>query len=166
MPSETPNPQHLTLRFKQHKTTILLFVSPHQSLTSVKEDLLYAIRATRITEINGNPLPSSPKDIILGVPLDANDPSQGWINLEIPDLEEDGGKKGSHKASVLNATPIGAGLKDGMVLAFKFRKETSGGDDMDIDDHEWDVILPSYDDEEGSQVKNGEEADSDAVDDI
>ncbi|KAL9006846.1 MAG: hypothetical protein Q9188_000377 [Gyalolechia gomerana] len=166
MSSETPNPQHWTLRFKQHKTTVLLFVSPHQSLTSVKEDLLHAIKATRVTEINGNLIPSSPEDVILGVPLDGNDPSQGWINLEIPELEGDGGKKGSKKASVLNATPIGAGLKDGMVLAFKSRKEKSGSDDMDIDDNEWDVVLPNYDDEEGSQVKNGEEGDSHAEDDI
>ncbi|KAL8941924.1 MAG: hypothetical protein Q9216_001952 [Gyalolechia sp. 2 TL-2023] len=165
MASETPNPQHWTLRFKQHKTTVLLFVSPHQSLASVKGDLLHAIKTARFTEINGIPLPSSPEDVILGVPLDGNDPSRGWINLEIPELEQDGGKKGSKSTSVLNATPIGAGLKDGMVLAFKSRKEKSGSDDMDIDDNEWDVILPNYDDEEGSQVKNGE-GDGHAEDDI
>ncbi|KAI4188599.1 MAG: hypothetical protein L6R41_002027 [Letrouitia leprolyta] len=166
MPSDTPNPQHWTLRFKHHKTTVLLFVAPHQSFTSVKEDLLHAIKATRVTEINGNPLPSNLEDVIFGVPIDGNDPSQGWINLEIPELEEDGGKKGNKNPSVLNATPIGAGLKDGMALAFKFRKQTSGGDEMDIDDNEWDVVIPNYDDEEGSQVKNGEGGDSLAEDDI
>lgn len=53
-----------------------------------------------------------------------------------------------------------------MALAFKFRKQTSGGDEMDIDDNEWDVVIPNYDDEEGSQVKNGEGGDSLAEDDI
>lgn len=86
------------------------------------------------------------------------------MSLEIPEIEDDGGKKGSKKRGVLNATPSGAGLKDGMILAFKFRKEKSGGDDMDIDDNEWDVVMPSYDDEEGSQVKDVEGGVSQAED--
>ncbi|KAL9595616.1 MAG: hypothetical protein Q9219_006322 [cf. Caloplaca sp. 3 TL-2023] len=157
----------MTLRFRQHKTTILLFISPHQSMISVKENLLEAIKSTRVSEINGNPLPSNPEDVILGVPIDHKDPNQGWIDLEIPDFEDDSGRKGNKKPSVLNATPMGAGLKDGMVLAFKFRKESSGDDLMDLDHNEWDVVMPKYDDEEGSQVKgDGGSSQAGDVDDI
>lgn len=152
---ETPTAQHLTLRFKKHKTTVLLFVSPHDSFTHVKAKLLDAIISTGVPIINGYRLPSDPEDVILGVPIDDNDPSQGWINLEIPELDGDGGKK-SKKAGVLNATPLGAGVKDGMVLAFKFREEIAGDDGMDIDDNEWDVVMPAYDDEEDSQVKESD----------
>ena len=122
----------------------------------MKENLLEAIKSTRISAVNGNPIPSKAEDVILGVPIEKNDPSQGWINLEIPELEDDGSKKGGKKPNVLNATPIGAGLKDGMTLAFKFRKDVSEVDDMDIDDNEWDVVMPTFEDEEGSQVKDGE----------
>lgn len=119
----------------------------------MKSNLLDAIISTGVAQINGDPLPANPEDVTFGVPIDGNDPSRGWINLEIPEPEDSGGKK-SKKASVLNATPSGAGLKDGMVLAFKFRpKGTIDG--TDIDNNEWDVIMPAYDDEEDNQIKNG-----------
>ena len=57
--------------------------------------------------------------------------------------------KGVKKGSVLNGSPLGAGLKDGAMLAFRFTKGP-GEDAMDLDD-EWDVIMPSYDDEVESQ---------------
>lgn len=120
----------------------------------MKENLLDAIISSGVPQINGDPLPVHPDDVILGVPIDNNDPSQGWINLEIPEIEDDGGKK-AKKSSVLNATPLGAGLKDGMVLAFKFRQKNEVDHDMDLDDNEWDVVMPAYDDEEGSQLKDG-----------
>ena len=141
-----------TLRFKQHKTTVLLFAQQSQSLDLIKRDLLDAIRARGIEDINGNALPSDPEDIEFGVPRDKYDISKGWVPLKIPEVE-DGDKKGKGKGvkkdSVLNGSPLGAGLKDGAMLAFRFTKGPAE-DGMDVDD-EWDVIIPSYDDEVGSQ---------------
>ncbi|KAL8713333.1 MAG: hypothetical protein Q9220_002532 [cf. Caloplaca sp. 1 TL-2023] len=153
MATDKPNPQHFALRFKQHKITILLFVKPHDPLTSVKEKLLAAIKDRNISQIDGRSLPSDPQDIIFGVPIDKHDPSQGWVGLDIPGLDDDERKKGGKKPSVLNATPIGAGLKDGSLLAFKFKQDGSGGDDVDMNDNEFNVIMPSFDDEVESQAK-------------
>lgn len=86
------------------------------------------------------------------MPVDKNDISKGWVALEIPELD-DGMTNGRavKKGSVLNQSPLGAGLKDGAMLAFKFRKQDAGADDLGMDlDDDWDVIMPSYDDE-GSQ---------------
>ena len=97
--------------------------------------------------------------MIFGLLVDKNDPSKGWVGLEIPEVElEDaaGGKRkiGGRKG-VLNASPLGAGLKDGAILAFKFRDEGAkiDKDDLDMDDENWDVIMPSYEDEYASQEK-------------
>lgn len=148
-----PDQHHWTLRFKQHKTTVLLFVTQGQSFTSIKADLLEAIRATGVREINGKGLPTKSDDIILGVPIDKNDFSKGWVNLEIPELEGDetGSKsKGVRKNSVLNASPLGAGLKEGSVLAFRFKK-VSGEDEISTDDNDFDVIMPSYEEDTGME---------------
>ena len=145
------------MRFKQHKTSILLFVEQTQSFASIKQDLLDAIKKSGRTGINGQSLPSKPEDVILGVPIDKNDASKGWVDLEIPEQElEDinGGKrKVGGKKSVLNSSPLGAGLKDGAMLAFKFREvdENMDEDELDTGDGNWDVIMPSYEDEYGSQ---------------
>ena len=139
-----------TLRFKQHKTTVLLFAQQSQSFDSIKCDLLDAIKARGIEDINGNALPSDPKDIEFGVPRDKYDISKGWVPLDIPEVGDvDTKGKGVKKDSVLNGSPLGAGLKDGAMLAFRFTKGPVE-DGMDVDD-EWDVIIPSYDDEVGSQ---------------
>lgn len=53
---------------------------------------------------------------------------------------------------MLNGSPLGAGLKDGTMLAFRFTKGATD-DEMDLDG-EWDVIIPSYDDEAGSQSQD------------
>ena len=140
-----------TLRFKQHKTTILLLVQQSQSFDAIKRDLLDAIKATNIKDINGNASPSDPEAIELGVPRDKNDVGKGWVPLKIPEAEEADVKgKGVKKGSVLNGSPLGAGLKDGAVLAFRFTKGAAE-DAMALDDDEWDVIMPSYDDEVMSQ---------------
>lgn len=139
----------MTLRFKQHKTTVLLLVQQSQSFESIKEDLLDSIKATGIKDINGLALPSDPENIMLGVPVDKLDPSKGWMNLEIPEVEDGDTKgKGVKKGSLLNQNPLGAGLKDGAMLAFKFKKAEAGvgHDDVEMDD-DWNVIIPSYDDE-------------------
>ncbi|KAL2042115.1 hypothetical protein N7G274_005303 [Stereocaulon virgatum] len=150
MPAKAPNQQQWTLRFKQHKTTVLLFVTQSQSFTSIKEDLLDAMKARGIKDINGNLLPSDPEAIVFGVPIDKNDPGKGWVPLEIPEVSDTDTKgKGVKKGSVLNQSPLGAGLKDGAMLAFKFR-DVDAQDVMELDD-EWDVVIPTYDEEDGSQ---------------
>ena len=150
-PSSVPNPQQWTLRFKHHKTTVLLLVNQSQSFTSIKQQLLDSLKATGVTNIGGNPLPSDPEAIVFGMPIDTNDIDKGWVTLEIPEVSDtDTKSKGVKKGSVLNQSPLGADLKDGAMLAFKF-KDLDSQDVMDLDD-EWDVVIPAYDDEgNGSQ---------------
>ena len=96
------------------------------------------------------------------MPRDKNDIGKGWVPLKIPEVADGDTKgKGVKKGSVLNASPLGAGLKDGAMLAFRFGKvlaeeeddeneEDDDDDEMDVDDR-WDVIIPSYDDEVTSE---------------
>lgn len=131
-----------------------MFVTQDQSFTSIKAELLEAIKATGIHEISGYKVPENADDIVLGVPVDKNDLSYGWVDLEIPEREDDaviGSKsKGVKKNSVLNSSPQGAGLKDGAILAFRFTTD-GDQDESNIDGSDWDVIMPSYDDEDESQ---------------
>ena len=124
-----------------------------QSFSSIKSDLLHALKTRGYTEINQQSLPSNADDITLGLPIDKNDPSKGWVGLDIPamDVEDETGskKKVGGKKCVLNASPLGAGLRDGSLLAFKFRRVDAkrDDDDLDMDDSDWDVVMPSYDEE-------------------
>ena len=138
--------QAWTLRFIKHKTTVLLLVQSTDSFSSIKQELLSSITATGVTSINGVNLPSDASDVILAMPVDKHDLAQGWVDLEIDVGDGGEGKKGTEKKKkekggddVLNESPLGAGLKDGSLLAFKFVGEQR--DDWD------DVVLPSYDDE-------------------
>ncbi|KAL8743909.1 MAG: hypothetical protein Q9190_003792 [Brigantiaea leucoxantha] len=142
-----------TLRFKNYKTTILLFVSQTESLTSIKRKLLEAIKGVGLTTINDHQIPSDPEDIVLGVLADNNDASKGWVGLEIPEIDDEEGTA-SKKKSVLNESPLGAGLKDGTILAFKFRNKESENGEMDLDDNNWDVLIPTYDEAPESQEGN------------
>ena len=156
---QPPLPQtSLTLFFKQHRTTIALLCPPTASFSNIRSDLLSALTSIHPEGLNDTPLPTSGEDIILGVPLDKNDFTKGWTNLEIPEFDEEElakakGAKGVRKGSVINQTPLGAGLKDGGALAFRFRREGEGDgeDEMDIDSEDWDVVLASLEDEGGSQ---------------
>ncbi|KAI9828523.1 MAG: hypothetical protein M1819_006579 [Sarea resinae] len=163
MPSNDPGPLSWTLRFKHHKTTILLFVEPLQSFHSIKMGLIQALNATRPDgKLDGLAIPSDPEEVLLGLPRNPHDLGEGWVALEIPEveiLEEDGGKrKIGGKQGILNTSPQGAKLKDGAVLAFKFRRNVA---DMDAhgmaleDEEQWDVLVPSYEDEYGSQAEEG-----------
>lgn len=145
-PSKTSSAGDWTLRFRQHKTTILLLTPPTQPFTTIKKDLLAAIRATGISAIDGNSLPSDSEAIVFGVPHDKNDISKGWLPLKIPEVEDGDTKgKGIKKGTVLNESPLGAGLQNGALLAFKFQDEDAEENDV------WDVIMPSYEDEPVSQ---------------
>lgn len=131
----------------------MLLVDPTQTFTSIKQELLEAIRATGRKDINGHILPMDPEDVLLGVPIDKNKPERGWVNLRIPEVKDEGdGKKskGVQKDSVFNSSPSGAGLKDGAMIAFKFKSgehEKAGDEEDGMSDYEWDVILPTEYDE-------------------
>ncbi|KAL9613129.1 MAG: hypothetical protein Q9167_002294 [Letrouitia subvulpina] len=156
MPAKALDRHQWTLRFKNHKTTILLFATQNESFESIKERLLEAIKGTGRSDINGAQVPANTDQIILGVPVDSNNDSKGWIDLEIPELNGEDGKS-SKKTSVLNSSPLGAGLKDGAILAFKFRKERSQDDEMDIDDTDWDVVMPTFEEAVADQDEDENE---------
>ena len=127
---------------------------------TLKSQLLSALTAAKYTHINGAPLPKSPEDIEFAVPKDSNDLAKGWTKLEIdvPEEEEDddvgaatgkGKKKIGGKDGVVNHSPAGAGLKDGSSVAFRFVGEGAGVE-------EWDVVLPSYEEEYASQLEGAQ----------
>ena len=148
-PSETTDPAFLpaptawTLRFKVHRTTVLLHVEPQTPFPQIKAALLAALRGTATPpELPENvDLPTDPASVEFGAPVDRLDLTQGWVPLEIP-----GDASGKVKKGVLNDSPMGAGLKDGAALAVRF-KEEEDEDAMD-EDKEWDVVLPGYEDDE------------------
>lgn len=125
----------------------------------IKQDLLDALRKTGRTDIDGVIIPSDASRITFGLPVDKNDFSKGWVKLEIPETEVDDGASGKKKVggkkSVLNASPQGAGLKDGAVLAFRFLESGNEEDEGDLEEDagKWDVMIPSYEDEYGGQAE-------------
>lgn len=129
-----------------------------QSFTSIKSDLLWALRKCGHTALNGQPIPTDPEEVIFGVPVDKNDIAKGWVGLDIPatETEDEVGNttKVGGKDSMVNGSPLGAGLKDGAMLAFKFKGEDTkmGGEDSELDDSSWDVVIPSYEEESASQA--------------
>lgn len=137
-----PDPQSWTLLFKNHKTTILLLLQPHESLTTAKSTLLKALQARKLTELNGVPIPADSSDIELGVAVDRNDPEKGWARLEGDVPEQANGDK--KKEVSLQA----ADLRDGQAVAFRFRRTAADQDELGVEDAGWDVVLPSLDEEE------------------
>ncbi|TKA75653.1 hypothetical protein B0A55_05005 [Friedmanniomyces simplex] len=137
-PAIRPRPSTWILRFKHHRTTILLHVDPLQKLSSVRAELLKAVRQTcPHGTLNGHTVPDDEGDVLLARPVDSDDLSLGWQALEREDEVEKAVKedaKGKGKAAVgssankagkdkLTACPQGVGLQDGGVVAFKFRSE-------------------------------------------
>lgn len=106
--------------------------------------------------------------MIFGVPVDRNDVAKGWVPLEIPEGMEDeemsrgNGKKKGKKAGILNDSPAGAGLKDGGMVAFRFRREREregekdDGDEEMLEEEGFDVVMPVY--EYADEVEAGTEA--------
>ncbi|KAF2754994.1 hypothetical protein EJ05DRAFT_478815 [Pseudovirgaria hyperparasitica] len=132
MAPAVPTTETLTLRLKHHRTTVFLYASPLQSLAELKTDLITALRETTPSDtLAGRPLPTSPEQITLGKPKDRNDYALGWIRIE--EGEESKGKESIKLA----------GLKEGMVVAFKW------GDESQMTENEqkykWDVVLQTYD---------------------
>lgn len=181
-----PTPEHITLLLKNHKQTVLLSVMPTTPFAEIRSLLLAALQSRNITSIDGVPLPDEPEEIEFGVLRNKRNPAEGWVPLDVKEMEvgdaRGGKRKVGGKQSVLNESPAGASLGDGSMLAFRFRtqgeksvlsegpagvslgeesmlafryrtpmKEDASEEDADMeieDDPGWNVILPSYDDEE------------------
>jgi hypothetical protein len=140
-------PEHITLLLKNHKQTVLLSVIPTTPFNEIKSLLLAVLKSRNITSLDGIPISDEAEDIEFGVLRNKKNPVEGWVPLNIKEMEV-GDAKG-------NKSPAGASLVDGSMLAFRFRTESKRDapededDEMEIeDDPGWNVILPSYDDEE------------------
>ncbi|EXJ87274.1 hypothetical protein A1O3_04233 [Capronia epimyces CBS 606.96] len=164
-----PMPDMITLLFKFHKSTTVLSVLPTTPFTEIKALLLAALQSRNLKYLPNTtiPLPETPQELEFGVLADKRDPSKGWVPLYINEQETLGPKgvkkRIGGKSSVLNESPLGAGLTDGSLVAYRikaFYKEgqkdghdndkTSGegtpGIEID-EDPGWDVVLPSFEDE-------------------
>lgn len=169
--STAPSPLTWTLRLKHHKTTVLLHCDPLQTFRSIKTALLAALNETNPDgTLNNRVLPSSPHEIILGRPVDLNNPEEGFLlgewekargGLDAGESEGAGKGKGKRKSIAGEGTGAkdclkGAGLRDGAVLAFKWGgKDEEGEEDEDVEmrlgekEENWDVIIPAYEDAYG-----------------
>ncbi|KAJ4352026.1 uncharacterized protein N0V89_007372 [Didymosphaeria variabile] len=168
----TPSAQTWTLRLKSQKTTVLLHVDPLQTFPTIKEQLYKSLEETGLKNADSEPisLPPSPSDIELGRPVNTNDPHKGFQlgEWEYSSLEEEGEdpkgkgkakagrpkKSGTVGADSVKDCPKGAGLRDGAVLAFRWKGNGSREDeDIEMADGRkadmWDVKLASYEDNYG-----------------
>ncbi|KAF1978862.1 hypothetical protein BU23DRAFT_549567 [Bimuria novae-zelandiae CBS 107.79] len=171
----TPSSQTWTLRLKSQKTTVLLHVDPLQNFSTIKEQLYKALEDTGLKKdslsAESIPLPPSPADIQLGRPVDTSKPQAGfqlgeweYPPMEEEDMEDPKGKgkakagrprkSGAVGADSVKDCPKGAGLRDGAVLAFRWKGNGAQEvEDIDmIDGREvdmWEVKLARYDDSYG-----------------
>jgi hypothetical protein len=175
-----PQPSHITLLLRHHKSATFLSIAPTQSFDSIKELLLAVLQARNISSLRNAsdltspiPLPSSPDDLELGVLVDKKDASKGWtlIKPESASSNAAGKKKASSKSADTD-TPAALGLSDGGWLAYRVaqhgaraRREPSidaNGDvvvDVDLtEDPGWDVVLPTFDDDEEGVEEEAAEA--------
>ena len=110
------------------------------------------------------------EEIEFAVPVDEGDiEGQGWVALEVPvDEEGDGvvkteGRSGRGRGrgrksrgsvaagAVMNENPLGAGLKEGGCVAFRFKGRGGGeeiGEEEEGGERGWDVVIPAYEDED------------------
>jgi hypothetical protein len=155
MPASVPTSKWWTLRLKRGKKTVLVFADPAQSLSSLKQNLIEALKATNPSDkIDGQPIPTSLSEVELAKPIDQLDISQGWTLLDPLPFEDELGAddiqnaaKSKAKSKSRDPSLKELGLKENHVLAFRFRQPES--DDVDEtlgDDLGWKVEIPVYDD--------------------
>ncbi|KAL2350818.1 hypothetical protein BJ546DRAFT_890890 [Cryomyces antarcticus] len=170
--STNPTPLTWTIRLKQRTRTVLLHADPLQRIDTIKAELLRALKQTsKDGMLYGLAIPEDASDVLLARPNDILDPQSGWTSLDEDEGTKNGKGKGKAKATAPSTaagnkrkrgTTAGAldclqglGLKDNAVLAFKFRqaREDRGGDNDDeglgLEDEEWDVVIPSFEDQYG-----------------
>nr|POE92365.1 hypothetical protein CFP56_70436 [Quercus suber] len=169
-PSISISPRTWTLRFKHHRSTIILHVDPLQKFPLVRAELLKAIQQTNVGgQLNGVDVPSDCDAILLAKLKDNNNLRSGWEQLEKndEDLFADDDMKGKGKAkapakssnkSAVRDCPQGAGLRDGSMVAFKFKSEAQAEGNGILDDEPflsepetWDVVIPSMEETYGDQ---------------
>lgn len=158
-----PTPQHLTLLFKHAKSTTVLSVLPRIPLSEVKRTLLEILRSRNITTFPGTTraLPSKPSDLEFGILADRRDPTKGFVYAEDRSALAHIGASSKKKAGAAKKdgpieTFADLDLKDGAWVAYRLKTETldlgdEGAEDMDVDvsgDAGWNVVVPSYDEEE------------------
>ncbi len=153
------SPVTWTLRLKHHKSTILLHVDPLQSFQSVKTELIRALQHTHPDgRLQGTiDIPSDVIDVLLAKPNDIYDHSKGWTLIQTSDdaeqqdegLKERAQKKSKTRPGFPDSCPKAAGLKEGSVLAFKFRNDNDEDEGLGLDEEDWDVIVPTYEDSTG-----------------
>ncbi|KAI5269419.1 hypothetical protein E4T47_07115 [Aureobasidium subglaciale] len=180
MPVYDATPDVWTIKFKNARTTIVLHVYQLQTFSSIKKELLHALRSTISSgQLNGATLPDSADDIEFAKPRDlANVGTSGWQSIEadapVDDFDADlfggggdvtpkGKGKGKAKAGAGHKDcPLGAGLKDMCVVAFRFKGQKTVPAPMDDDVDEglgldledevasdadgWHVVLPKFED--------------------
>ncbi|KAJ4524288.1 hypothetical protein HRR83_002408 [Exophiala dermatitidis] len=160
-----PTPDMITLLFKCHKSTTVLSVLPTTPFNEIKALLIAALQSRNITTLPNSaiPLPEDPEALEFGVLADKRDPSKGWVPIDIKEQEVTGPRGGKKKIggskSVLNESPLGAGLTDGSWVAYRIKPATKAGADQEMsledgtpdveldEDPGWEVILPSFEDE-------------------
>ncbi|KAI5288611.1 hypothetical protein KEM52_001095 [Ascosphaera acerosa] len=137
---------NLTLRFKFHKTTILLSVPATESFVTIRQQLLDALRARGVRDVGGVPVPDDPADFEFALPVDPSKPGKGgWVLLEVPTE--------TTRRGAVNPNPAAAGIKDSAIIALRVRKRADGLTEeekveLELEDRGWDVVLPSLDDDE------------------
>ncbi|KAM0275994.1 hypothetical protein ACHAQH_007212 [Verticillium albo-atrum] len=123
-----------SIRFKYGVHTILLFVDSLQSFSAINKSLLEVLRerfpdglTDSHTSNDVTPVPASDDvRIAYGLPINANDLSQGWKALRI---EEDD-------------KPVSKGLKDNVPVAFAFLEDRE-----EPEDARFVVDVPTLDEE-------------------
>lgn len=165
---DPPTPQSLTLRLKHGRTTILLHTNPLTTFPAIKSALHTALTQTSLTSPTTRlplTLPSSPSEYQFGVPVSASETARGFRLAPWEERDEDGeeedakgkgkgkaAKKGDGLAEARNC-PKGQGLRDGAVLAFRWRGDGTGWeereDEGEAEGDMWGVQLPSFEDAYG-----------------
>ncbi|KAK6003554.1 hypothetical protein QM012_009325 [Aureobasidium pullulans] len=153
MPVYDPTPDVWTIKFKNARTTVVLYIYQLQTLSSIKVELLHALKAANPSgQLNGATLPDSPDDIEFAKLCDPSNPgTSGWQSIEtdapVEDFDADlfgsgdvtPKAKGKGKAKAKSAGHkdclLGAGLKDNGIVAFRFKGQKTVsrpvGDDVD-----------------------------------
>lgn len=155
------DPSWWTLRLKHHKTTVVLSAEPDTDFRAIKTELLRTLKLTYPSgKLNGHDIPSDPDDVFLGKLRNVDDPREGWTTIDVPEANGDGAAPAPASSSANGARkraklakldcPQGAGLQDWAALAFQFKnvQPSKGDGKMDVDSVEWDVVTPSYEDDE------------------
>ena len=149
--SALPTPEHINLLLKKGKHTVLLSALPSTTFLDLASLLLTALKSRALTSIDGATVPDDAEDVEFAVLKNKRDPEAGWVPAEAAEVEDKGGKrKGPGKKNAGGAVESlkDAGLVDGSLIAFRFRRgRDEEGEATAEHDLGWNVVLPSYEDE-------------------